>query len=256
MGSLVFARGFAKLLAGLSDVENVVDDLEREADMVAEIGEGCEFARGTIGAHAAEARGAAEERGGFALVNVFEFRNGNFFTLAFEVGDLAGDELERARRVGDFKDDLRCGVAFERRSFGGNFKGLGEQPVAGKDGDALAKNFVVGEFAAAIIVIIHRGKVIVNQRVSMNAFDRTGGRERIVHFTATSFGGRDTQSGTQAFAAGKKGIAHRFVDGGGFDAFGGKGFIEGAIDGRGCAFQIRGDIKGLAVACARASCSS
>ena len=51
-----------------------------------------------------------------------------------------------------------------------DFKSLGEQRVAGEHRDAFAKHFVVGEFAAAIIVVVHRRKIIVDQRVGMDAF--------------------------------------------------------------------------------------
>jgi hypothetical protein len=46
--------------------------------------------------------------------------------------------------VGDFENDLSGGVAFKFWSFGGDFEGLGEEGVAGEDGDAFAENFVVG----------------------------------------------------------------------------------------------------------------
>ena len=44
LGLGVFSRGLAQLLAGLGDIQDVVDDLEGEADMVAEIGERLELA--------------------------------------------------------------------------------------------------------------------------------------------------------------------------------------------------------------------
>ncbi len=90
----VFAGGFAELLAGLGDVEDVVDDLESEADIVTEIGQGVELGGGAVGAHAAKANGAAEQGGGFPFVNVFELRSGNLFAFAFEIGDLSGNELQ------------------------------------------------------------------------------------------------------------------------------------------------------------------
>ena len=39
-------------------------------------------------------------------MDVFELGGGEWFTFAFEVGDLAGDELERAGSAGEFKDDI------------------------------------------------------------------------------------------------------------------------------------------------------
>ena len=89
----IFAGGFAELLARLGDVQDVVDNLEREADVIAKIGQCLKLGRGAIRAHAAQPYGTAEQGGGFAFVDVLQFGCGNFFAFAFEVGDLSGDEL-------------------------------------------------------------------------------------------------------------------------------------------------------------------
>src|SRR5581483_4024656 len=91
----VLAGGFAELLGGLRDVEDVVDHLEREADVIAKIRQRLQLRGAAIRAHAAEADRTAEQRGSFALVNVAELRGGSFFSFAFQVGDLSGDELQR-----------------------------------------------------------------------------------------------------------------------------------------------------------------
>jgi hypothetical protein len=90
----------------------------------------------------------------------------------------------------------------------------------------------------------------------VNAFDGAGVGKRVFHFAAAGFGGCDAESGAKAFAACEKGVAHRFVDGGGLDAFGGEGFVEGAIDGGAGAFEVGADVEGLGVTCACASCGS
>jgi hypothetical protein len=51
-------------------------------------------------------------------------------------------------------------------------------------------------------------------------------------------------------------VTHRFVNGRRFHAFGGKRFVQRAIHRRARAFQIRANIKRLAMACPSASCSS
>ena len=55
----VFAGGLAQLLAGLRDVEDIVNNLEGQPDITAEIGERLKLSCGAIGAHAAETDGAA-----------------------------------------------------------------------------------------------------------------------------------------------------------------------------------------------------
>jgi hypothetical protein len=194
-------------------------------------------------------------RNGFCR-RVFEFGDRNLFAFAFEVGDLAGDELEGTGGVGDFVNDFAAGVPFQFGGEGGDFEGLREQGVAREDRDAFAENFVVGELAATIIVVIHRGQIVVDQRVSVNAFDCAGVGKSGFHRAAAGFRGRDAEGGAQAFAAGEKRVAHRFVDGGGLHFFGGKRLVEGAIHSGGRALQVSGDVKFLRVTRSGASCGS
>ena len=55
LGGNIFAGGFAELLSGLGDIENVVDNLESKADIISEIGKRFELGIGTISAHPAKA---------------------------------------------------------------------------------------------------------------------------------------------------------------------------------------------------------
>ena len=96
LGFGILAGGFSELFAGLRDIEDVVDDLECESHVVTEAGEGFELGGGAIGAHAAQPHGTAEQGGGFPLMDIPEMLGGNGLAFGFEVGDLAGDELERA----------------------------------------------------------------------------------------------------------------------------------------------------------------
>src|SRR6185295_986602 len=225
-----FARGFAELFAGLGDVEDVVDDLERESDVVAEGGEGLELRGGTVGAHAAEADGAAEQGGGFAFVNVFQLCGGNRFAFAFEVGHLAGDELERAGGACQFEHDVPMGVARPAAALRGDLERLGEEGVAGQNRDAFAEYFVVGEFAAAVIVVVHCGQDVVNERVGVDAFDGAGQGQGVLDGTAAGFSGGEAEGGAHAFAAGEEGVAHRLVNGRGPRGRFGQKAVERAVD--------------------------
>ena len=57
-----------------------------------------------------------------------------------------------------------------------DFESLREQGVAREHGDAFTKYFVIRQLAPAIIVVIHRGQIIVDQRVGVDALDRAGQR--------------------------------------------------------------------------------
>src|SRR6266699_5386283 len=86
----VFARRLAQSLAGLRNVENVIDDLKRQSDMVAEVCQRLEPPACAVRAHPAQPRRAAEQRRRLAFVNIFQLSGGNFFAFALKVGNLAG----------------------------------------------------------------------------------------------------------------------------------------------------------------------
>ena len=68
---------------------------------------------------------------------------------------------------------LRSSGAVE---LGQHLKGQREQRVAGQNRHGIAENFVVGELAAAVIVVIERRQIVVDQRVGVDQFQRAGRR--------------------------------------------------------------------------------
>ncbi len=110
-GGEIFAGGFAELGGGLGEVEEIVDDLESEAEGVAESGEGLEFGWGDIGGHGAEADTGGEEGGGFGVVDVAEFGRGDGEAFGLEISDLATDEGLAPAGGGEFADEGGDGVA-------------------------------------------------------------------------------------------------------------------------------------------------
>jgi hypothetical protein len=42
-------------------------------------------------------------------------------------------------------------------------KVLGQQRVARQDGDALAEDLVIGRFAAAKVIVVHRRQIVVDE---------------------------------------------------------------------------------------------
>ncbi len=143
----VLAGAFAEFLRCLGDVEDVIDDLEGEAEAFAEIGEAGELLRRGVGRHRAEPDGTGDERGGFVVVDVPQFSRADFLALAFEIGHLSGDEFLAACGHGEFVDDGGVGITGPCAAGGGHFKRDGEQRVAGEHGDAFAVDLVRGRFA-------------------------------------------------------------------------------------------------------------
>ena len=94
-----------------------------------------------------------------------------------------------------------------------NVKRLGEQGVAAQDRHALAKNLVAGGPAAAQVVVVHAGQVVVHQRIGVQDFHRAGRGHGLHGIAATGFGGGKAEDRTQTFASGENGVAHRLVNG-------------------------------------------
>ena len=95
----VLAGGFPESFGRLLDVEHVIHNLERQADMLAEAGERGEL--GIVGARVnrAHAHAGAQQRSGFGAVNGFEQRRGRFLAFAFQIVHLSADHsADRARR--------------------------------------------------------------------------------------------------------------------------------------------------------------
>ena len=87
--------------------------------------------------------------------------------FALDIQHLAADHaIDGADGVGDEADDLH-GCGRRRIEAGKDFKGAGLQRVAGEDGDRFAERHVAGGLAAAQVVVVERGQVVVDQRVGV-----------------------------------------------------------------------------------------
>ncbi len=107
----------------------------------------------------------------------FQFVAAEFTFLALEVGDLAADEPVAAGGDCEVFDERGHFVARGFLCAGEDFEGDGEQGVAGEHGHAFAEDLVRGRPAAAQIVIIHAGQIVVDEGVSVDAFHGAGVRQ-------------------------------------------------------------------------------
>ncbi len=133
--------------------------------------------------------------------------------FSFEISHLAGDEFLASGRDGDFAQQDRDVVARRKFCARNDFKRDRQQSVAGKHGDAVAENFVTSRAPATKIVVVHARKIVVHERVGVDAFERAGERQRLVDLAAACFGRGETQNRSQSFSAGEKTVAHRLVNG-------------------------------------------
>ena len=101
----------------------------------------------------------------------------------------------------------------------------------------IAKDFVVGQLAAAVIVIVHRGQIVVDERVGVDAFDGAGERHRFGFLAAARGRSGEQDGGTHPLATGEERVAHRLVDGGGLGLLRRQEAVERGVDGRRARFE-------------------
>ena len=140
-----------------------------------------------------------------------------------------------ATTVGGGRGQLRDGLEGERL-----------QRVAGEDGDGFAEGDVAGGMAAAQVVVVERGQVVVDERVGVQHLQRraevgdAGGQLAVAGDHARGFHAEDR---AQAFAAGEDAVAHGAVDGVGQRLGRGQKSFEGCVgerDARGEQRSYRG----------------
>ena len=92
---------------------------------------------------------------------------------------------------------------------GEDFEGEGEQRVAGEDRGRLVIGDVDGGAAAAQIVVVHGGKVVVDQRVAVQRLERRAGAHGALARHAEQLRAGDHEERPQPLAGAEGGMAHR-----------------------------------------------
>jgi hypothetical protein len=96
---------------------------------------------------------------------------------------------------------------------------------------------MIGEFAAAIIIIIHRGEVVVDKGIGVDALNGARQGHGLSLGTTTGCGGGKAKSGAHAFAAGKQRVAHGLVNRCRTGAGRRQKVVEGAVNGLGALLE-------------------
>src|ERR1700683_168770 len=158
----IFARSFAELLGGLSYVENVVDNLKRQADRLSKRSQLFCFAILRSGIKAAADQARRDQGGGLGAMDVLQHLRGGLGMLGFEINHLSANHaLHRARSARDLFDNFHSrlgGTLTPRRTF----IGLCLKRISCQNCECISKNFVAGGTAAPQIVVVQRGKIVVD----------------------------------------------------------------------------------------------
>ena len=243
MAGGVQAGGLAQALAGAADVEEVVHDLEGQAKLFAVLAQ--VFERGPAGAgkEGAAADAGADERAGLGAVDGLDLLRGNFPAHGLQVGHLAGEHpAAGAGGGGKLLDDLRAPAGVGEAQAGEEFEGQRQQGVAGQEGDGLAELLVAGGLAAAQVVVVERGQVVVDERVGVDELQGAGqvvDAPKLRSLLAQGGGGFEAKDGTEALAAGEDGVAHGAVEGAGLGLGGGQEARQVVVETGAVLFQTR-----------------
>src|SRR5271168_4625372 len=111
-------------------------------------------------------------------MDVFEHFRSDALAGGFQVGDLAADHaVDGAGGGGDFAEDGDAALGIDGGG-GDGFECKREERIASEDGGGFAEFFVAGGFAAAEVVVVEGGEIVMNQGISVDKFDGAGGMER------------------------------------------------------------------------------
>ena len=177
-------------------------------------GERIELLRGTVAGHGSQAEGGRQEGAGFIFVNFSQLIKveRDVLTLTFHVEDLSLHQPEASRGVGQLTHELGGRVARGSVHVRQQLEGERLKRIASEDGHVLAVNLVTGRHAASEIVVIHAREVVVNKRVSVQAFHSTGSRQGGGDVSSTGFSSRESENGPQAFSSCEHAVPHGFVE--------------------------------------------
>ena len=164
--------GLPSSLVALGHVEDVVDDLEQDAELVGEaaVGHCLRFA------HSLEDRG--RRRRWRRSVGRSSARAGARRPSASSSSPVTSTYWPPTMPSTPVAAASSRSAASTRSGGAGLLAEephrLGEEPVAGEDRDVLAELDVRGRPAAAQVVVVHRRQVVVDQRVGVDQLDRAG----------------------------------------------------------------------------------
>ena len=125
-------------------------------------------------------------------------------------GNIVGLPAHQLAGTGGLGQCRAAGGRHARRAnaFGQHLEGEAQQAIAGQDRHRLAEDLVARRPAAAEIVVVHGGQVVVNERIGMDHLHGTSGRHGRREASATGLRGHQHEHRPQAFARGQEAIAN------------------------------------------------
>ena len=216
-GLLARLAVLAQLLAGQRlvalGVEQIVGDLEGEADITGIAAQPGAALRRKLGEDRAAFHRAGDQRAGLHRLEPSDGGQVEARFLGLEVHHLPARHSRRAGAMGKAADQLDADEGiWVRRFVGKNLEGERMQAIAGKDRGRLVEFAVDGGLAAADIVVVHRGQIVMDQRIDMDAFERSGDARGACLVDAEKLRRREDEKRAKPLAAADRGVAHRAIE--------------------------------------------
>ena len=163
-----------------------------------------------IGGNAAHFCRAGDHCAGFQAVQQQQFL---LTCVGFHIQNLTGHHTKGATGVGQRLYGTGLLIAGQTRCGCDAAEGCRLQSVAGQHGHGFTVHLVVGRLSAAQIIVIHAGKIVMDQRVGMHHFHRASQRQRVLPMTAIQLAECQRQHGAHAFSARQETVAHGIIQG-------------------------------------------
>ena len=156
-----------------------------------------------------------QERGRLVPVDVLERLGRDRLAFRFDVHDLAAHHPVGTGRLRDGGDDVAddpC-VRHQRRVLGDQPERQRQKGVAGEDRDRVAEHLVVRQPSPAVVVVVHRRQIVVDQRIGVDHLERARRGHHRRRRGADGLGPRDHEDRPQPLAARQHAVAHRAMHG-------------------------------------------
>ena len=169
----ILARRLAERFRRLLHVENIVDNLKREADMLAEARQRVELLRIRARINRAHADAGAQQRSGLWRDEWIRADAPSETCLRLQDRSPARRSFRPpCRKRSPVRGPARCAAPASIVELRQHFKRQRQQRIARQNRHRVAENFVTRRTAAAQIVIIERGQIVVDQRIGMDQLER------------------------------------------------------------------------------------
>ena len=175
-------------------------------------------------------------------VDVFEGVQVHVLALAFQIHHLAPHQAGGAGGEAEFAHHRQQSIGGNPRAAQGHhLEGAGEQGIAGQDGVGLAVHLVIGGSAAAQVVVVHGGEIVMDQRHGVDHLQGNAGGHGQFAVGAGQLAGRQAEDRPQALASRQQGVAHGLPEA--LGSLGPQGGCQGCFHPQASGLQIGGKIE-------------